>query len=189
MPRVKKDPTEAQLAARAAGAERFRAAAETRKNVPPVAPIHYLESEEQEIGQGKTRTLRSEGPAIEALDPPGIVVSEFPVNKEKLEMLKFMEDELLVVVHDSTSPTDEKFPEVWNDGRKFTFIRGKEMRVKRKFVEILARAKRTVYSQEQQNDRSNYDNIPHTGLRYPFAVANDPDPRGKEWLRGILQES
>lgn len=150
-----------------------------------------LNAAEQKIGQARTRHMKSRGPAREALEAEHIDPVERPVSDEKVELLRFNEDELVVIVHESTNPTDEPFPEVWNDGICQRFQRGKEQTVKRKYVEVLARAKLTTRSNEKYKDGNGDDayRYPgHTALRYPFSVLHDPSPKGRDWLKSVLQE-
>lgn len=168
------------------------ATAAKAKNVPPVHIRKSMESSEQKIGQDVTRKLKSTGPAREALSPQVVVPVDRVVSKEKLEILQFMEDVLTVIVHESGNPTDTPRPEVWNDGRLFVFIRGQEMPVARKFVEVLARAKRTTRGLRKVTDDNGVDHYEYpqkTALIYPFAVLHDPSPRGKAWLAAILAEA
>ena len=144
-----------------------------------------------QVGQDVPREMKSTGPARESLDPPVIQPVGKVVSKQKLEMLKFMEDVLTIIVHDSTNPMDDPIPMVWNDGRSQAFIRGQEQQVKRKYVEVLARARKTTYTQEKYLDgvgNEAYRNIPHTAPRFPFSVLADPDPRGRDWLKNISAE-
>jgi len=216
MPRLAKQPSEAQLAARAAGAERLKAATAQRliaAGAPEIeapeqsqaqdsaVPRRYthpvrsrrrdFDAGSEKVGQDKTRHMKSHGPARRALEPTVVEPVESPVPKIKLEALRFNEDIITIVVHDSTNPTDEPFPEVWNDGVVQRFQRGKEMQVKRKYVEVLARAKRTTRGNEKYKDANGDDAYrypAHSALRYPFSVLHDPSPRGRAWLSGILQE-
>lgn len=144
-----------------------------------------------QVGQDRPRTMKSTGPAAQSLEPPLVEAVERPLTNDKAENLRFMEDILTVQVHDSTDPTDEPFPCVWNGGVSQYFIRGKEQQVKRKFVEVLARAKKTTYSQELFKDgagNDTYRQIPHTAPRWPFSVLHDPHPRGRDWLKAVLSE-
>lgn len=161
----------------------------TEKRTQPVRSTRqFLETEEQQVGQDRPRNLKAKGKAREALEPTVVQPVERVVANEKLEALKFMEDVLTVMVHDSTNPTDHPMPSVWNDGRQQFFPRGKEVQAKRKFVEVLARMKNTTYSQEPIPNMGGYRNIPHTALKYPFSVLHDPSPRGGAWLKNLLAE-
>lgn len=163
-------------------------AAEARKKVLPVRSTRqYMDTEEEQVGQGQSRTLHARGKA--RLDPTTVIPVETPVSKDKLEALVFNEDVVTIMVHDSTNPTDEPFPEVWVNGIVQRFMRGQEQNVKRKYVEALARAKRTTYSQVKLPDNAGYKNVPHTALRYPFNVIQDPSPKGRDWLKAVLAQS
>jgi hypothetical protein len=68
------------------------------------------------------------------------------------------------------------------------FIRGQKQKVKRKYVEALARARTYTYEQEAADPRdpSNIRMVERAVLSYPFEVLNDPNPKGREWLERIL---
>jgi hypothetical protein len=142
------------------------------------------------IGQDGPREMPSTGPA--RIEPSEIETVDHPVSKSKLEALAFNEEILTVLVHDSTNVNDDPVPYVINGGRRQAFIRGREQQVRRKYVEILARMKRTTFTQEKFKDSQGIDgirNIPHTGLVYPFQVIHDPSPNGRRWLQAILDEA
>jgi hypothetical protein len=163
-----------------------------RKVVPVRSRRGDTESSDFKAGQDTPRAMRSRGPARESLEPARIQPVGRVVSKEKLDALKFNEDVLTIVVHDSTNPLDDPMPEVWNDGTPQRFQRGKEMQVKRKYVEVLARAKKTTYTQRKvknQLGEETYINVPHSALKYPFAVIHDPSPNGKAWLQSIINEA
>lgn len=164
----------------------------SRRTQPLRSTRKDLNASEQTVGQDRPRTLRSTGPAADALEPQHIEPVDGPLNPEKAAALAFMEEELLVVVHDSTNDNDEPIPAVWNSGRAQYFIRGQHQRVKRKFVEVLARLKITKYTQRLEKDgagNDTYKNIPHTALRFPFSVIEDPSgQKGADWLKRVLAE-
>lgn len=151
-----------------------------------------LNSDEEVIGQDRTVTMKVDGPAEESLDmvaPENIdlVSTEF---NEKAKLLQFMEEEVTVLVHETTNPDDEQMPFVANDGITQYFERGKPMIVKRKYVEVLARLKKVAYSNQRYklptgDDAYRYPS--QTALLYPFSVLEDSD-RGKAWLRNTLAE-
>ncbi len=151
---------------------------------------------EQPIGQDTyPRGLSSTGPAREALDPQYIQVVERPVDQAKLDELQFMEDMVTIMVHDDPDPNADPMPMVGNGGdRSIIYLkRGEEQVVKRKYVEVLARAKITKYGQKKVVDENGYDKFVHpsrTTLRIPFSVIEDPaGAKGRGWLMGILQEA
>lgn len=195
MPRTKRkpsapQPSAAQLEAREAGAARLRAATEKRKRPAPVVLRQHTETSDQKIGQDHPREMPSTGPA--RIEPPQIEMVDKPVTGDKLKLLAFMEEEMTILVHDSTNPTDEPIPYVLNGGQRQAFARGQEQKVKRKYVEVLARMKRQSFTQERYKDSQGIDairNIPHSALVFPFSVIHDPNPRGRDWLKAILAEA
>ena len=149
-------------------------------------------ADEHPVGQDAPRHMKSTGPAEDALEAPTIEPVEGPVNWDKVNHEAFMEEEVTVQVHDTTDPNADPFPVVWVNGVSQYFLRGKEQPVKRKFVEVLARAKKTVFSQEMYKDAAGndaYRQIPHTALTYPFSVTHDPNSNGHAWLKALLAEA
>lgn len=113
------------------------------------------------------------------------------VNKE-LDMayaqeLAFMEEFVEVRVEESTDPNAEPVVSVFNGGVSQYFVRGQTQRVKRKFVEVLARAKQTTVTTQEDRNTGNVGIKRHTSIRYPFALTKDT-PQGYAWLRSILSE-
>lgn len=120
------------------------------------------------------------------------VVSDVMAAKKKAEILAFMEEMMTIEVATSTDKFAEPVVEVWNDGRVQRFIRGQEMTVKRKYVEVLARAKPDGFGSQEFTDgdgNRSYRYPKTTSLKYPFRVIRDDNPRGADWLRGILNDS
>lgn len=164
---------------------------QTKAKDHPAIVRKALETSEQKVGQDNPRVMKSSGPAKASIEPARIERVGRVVSKDKLEALAFNEEILTVLVHESTNPLDDPIPEVWNDGKVQRFIRGREQDVKRKYVEVLARAKKTAYSQSKVKDGNGDDaivNNPMTALKYPFSVLRDPNPRGASWLKNVLAE-
>lgn len=167
----------------------------------PVAPSIIVkgsnpsEPMEQTIGQDNPRVLSSTGDARAALEPALIEPVDRPLatlDPEKLAMLKFMEDEVTIHIHATTNKEDEQIFEFFNNGRREVFRRNEQKTVKRYFVDMLARAKPTNFTHDTITDAQGVKQIkytPHTGLRYPFSVVNDPHPLGRDWLRSVLNEA
>ena len=67
-------------------------------------------------------------------------------------------------------------------------IRGVESRVKRKYVEVLARATYTTYDQvKNPMNPADIKMVPNKVLNDPFEVLHDPSKNGREWLNSILR--
>lgn len=112
------------------------------------------------------------------------------VTGSELEMDAFMHETLTVMVHESNDVNDDELVMVSVNGNRQFFQRGNAQEVKRYFVERLARAKRTSYSQnlDERLGESMNNLQPRHALRYPFSVIEDRNPRGSDWLRNILAE-
>jgi hypothetical protein len=105
----------------------------------------------------------------------------------------FFNEIVEIVVHESTDPSAIPIPQINVNGVNQFFIRGQPQKVKRLFLARLARMKQRRYSQQIVNDPVSghvvQRMIPHTGLRYPFSVVEDPNPKGPAWLQKILSEA
>ncbi len=102
--------------------------------------------------------------------------------------LAFMEEVVEVMVHESTDPNAEPIVHVAVNGMNQFFPRGEAVACKRKYLEVLARAKETSISTQTVNtDRDVINRInQHTALRYPFSVIRDSNPKGAAWLKSVL---
>lgn len=123
-------------------------------------------------------------------EPPAIEIIDRVASNDALEMERFMQEMVTVMVADSNDDNDVELIQVSVNGNRQFFQRGKAQEVKRYFVERLARAKRTTYSQNLDDRLGEAMNnmIPRHALRYPFTVIEDKNPKGGAWLRGILAE-
>jgi hypothetical protein len=155
-----------------------------------IQPSKPLEADAEQIGQRRERRIPITGEA--RIESDDIEVIDRVPPQDTLKTLAFMEELVTVVVHKSHEKNAEAVVTIWNDGRSQPFVRGVPNMVKRKFVECLARAKLTVFDQDVHVDRSTGEGvnrmIPNTGLKYPFDVIQDKNPRGRAWLQSILAE-
>lgn len=146
----------------------------------------------EKVGQDRPRTIKSTGPARKAIEPALIETVDRPVDKDWADQMAFNEEPVRVLVHESTDKNAELIVEVYNNGVPQRFIRGQAQVVKRKFLEVLARAKMTTQGQQLIKDgegNDTYRMVPHTALRYPFSVMEDSNPRGADWLKAVLAEA
>lgn len=67
---------------------------------------------------------------------------------------------------------------------------GKPVITKRKYVEVLARARQETISTRVVEHKEFEENLADrdAGVKYPFSVMEDRNPRGTDWLSTILQE-
>ena len=165
-------------------------AGETRAKNKQVMRTDRFEAEDQTVGQDSTREFE-EGPDNK-LD--GIITEcqDESMLKEKAKMLAFMEEPVMIQIHEVTEESaDHGFP-VYVNGKPEVFFRGQTKTVKRKFVEGLARARKTGYKcVEQINQATGVKEFVYpsnTGLRFPFSVVEDRNPLGRQWLTHTLRQ-
>jgi len=107
------------------------------------------------------------------------------------ELAAFMNNVLTILIHPSSEEgaLDVVTPQV--NGLNQPVIRGVESKIKRKYVEALARTRGTKYVQRivDSNRPENIQLVSQTTLSYPFAVLYDPSPNGRQWLDGILSQT
>lgn len=102
----------------------------------------------------------------------------------------FMNEFVTVHVH---STTDENQPSQFIincNGVNQPVIRGVDISMRRKYVEILARMKETKYTQVTPNPAAPdvSELKARHGLVYPFDLIKDENPRGRAWLQNVLAE-
>lgn len=153
------------------------------------APVRNVESSAFQVGQDKPRDLPTDGEA--RVSARTVELVDGPNWKDKAAALAFMEEEVDVMVHETTEENAPLIVQTWCNGRSQFFIRGQTQKCKRKFLEVLARSKHTAYRHQHYKDANGNDAIryiPQTALRYPFTVAFDANPKGAAWLRKVLAE-
>lgn len=110
-------------------------------------------------------------------------------DNKQFDELKFMEEFVEVMVHESTDPNAENPIYTACNGVAQYFFRGQVQKVKRKYVYILACAKEHGISTPEYTaaDGSRATGIKKTSsLKYPFSVIADANPRGATWLKSVL---
>jgi len=124
-------------------------------------------------------------------DKQEIEVIDRVIKQDAIDMEAFMHEKLTVMVHESTDPNDAEIVHIAVNGVRQFFHRGTPQVVRRCFVERLARAKRTAYTQnldERLGESVVNRMTPRHALRYPFSVIEDANPKGSAWLRNLLAE-
>lgn len=158
--------------------------------MPRGIPNSKIDAAAEKIGQDRPLDIPMEG-SIEGLlraDAEQIQIVDGPSLGAYAAELAFNEEIVDVVVHESTEKNSSPLVEVYVNGTPQRFIRGLVQSVKRKYVEVLARAKETGIKTEVDMSNGNPVNriTRHTALRYPFSIQNDPSPKGRDWLRKVL---
>lgn len=161
------------------------------RGIPNVMPKKTISSEELNIGQPKPLDIPMTGD-VSAIARPDleILTADAQSLGDYAAALAFFEEKLDVVVHESTDKNAEPIVDVYCNGTPQRFVRGQTQSVRRKYVEILARARQTSIDTKvsaQGADGEVVNRITkHSAVRYPFSVVYDPNPRGHQWLKQTL---
>jgi len=152
-----------------------------------------IDTREIKVGQDKDLILPTSGSiSKEVQELREIEIVDKPLESNFTSALAFMEEPVDIVVSEDTNPNAENPVQVSVNGVNQFFMRGQVQTVKRKFVEVLARAKRTAITTPEVNDANGARTMrisQNSSLRYPFQVMHDPNPKGMPWLRGVLSEA
>lgn len=120
--------------------------------------------------------------------PAEEIVLAGTVDKTYEAQLSFNEELVEIVVDESSDPHAENPVPVGVNGQYVYFKRGEATTCKRKFVEALCARNVNIRTEETRNNLGEMGtNIRSTSaIRYPFTMLNDPNPKGREWLRNLV---
>lgn len=163
----------------------------------------------------RRRTLESADTSIQQHDPlpmPGlgdeleraaeiVVASEEEIKAEHAARLAFAEEPVRILVHPSGDKNAQIVHDAWVNGKGAeVFVNGQwvefgcipvgiEVITKRKYVEVLARKKRTNVRTEVIKQQDSEQNLVHRDTIHecPFSVIEDRSPYAREWLQGLMR--
>lgn len=118
-------------------------------------------------------------------------VIEVVKDVSKADKLAFMEEPVTIMVMSSGDPNEIPLVQVAVNGVTQFIKRDEPITVKRKYVERLARCKKTDFNQaldDSQGEVSFNVLTRRHSLRFPFSVIQDTNPKGAGWLKQILTE-
>ena len=157
----------------------------------PRWPEKKLDATDQELPRDVTIDLPTSG-KLEVSGPIEndeiVVAGRDGLDNSYAAELAFLEEKVDVMVHESTDPNAEPIVHTAVNGINQFFPRGAVVTCKRKFVEVLARSKVTTFQTKVVHEDGNVYNRMHkqTGLRYPFSIVRDENPKGATWLKSVL---
>lgn len=156
------------------------------------APTGQTMVSEMEVGSVPERTMSSTGPARESLEKSVLVqVTDQPMDDDYLSMMAFMNEMVEVRIGVTTDPNAENIFELNINGKLELFRRGETKTVPRYFVDRLLRMKQTRFTQKEVFTAEGIKDIvqvPHTSIKYDFAITRDLNPLGPSWQRAVLAE-
>lgn len=148
-----------------------------------------LNTHSVDLGKAKDVAIPVEGGA--RLNKPNLEIVDGPKALDKADEIAFMNEIVEIVISESDNPNAENPVPVAVNGRGGYIFRGQPTLVRRCYVERLARAKTDNFKQNMnETDPEKFNILKMTrGLKYPFTVTVDKNPRGRDWLIKILREA
>lgn len=160
------------------------------ENTPVRRGRREISTADMEIGQRADLLIPNDGPLVREREE--IAAVDSPPNKSQLDELAFMEERVTIRIEPSADRFAKQVVDVYVNGVPEWIPVGQPYTVKRKYVEVLARAKQETIStvSGSTNDEDPVNRIQRfNSSKYPFTVINDPSPRGAAWLTRLLAEA
>jgi alkanesulfonate monooxygenase SsuD/methylene tetrahydromethanopterin reductase-like flavin-dependent oxidoreductase (luciferase family) len=124
-------------------------------------------------------------------DNEELIIETNPMDMAYIDELAFMEEKITIRLEPSADRYSPKFIDVAVNGRVEWLEVGTPIKVARKYIEVLARAKSDTFITiaPNTNDENPVNLISrNTSQKYPFSVIKDPNPRGYQWLTTVLSQ-
>jgi hypothetical protein len=164
------------------------------QNTPVNRPRKEVSTSDMEVGQRPPVDLDNRESSIEMV--------EGRIESKRMDDLAFMEEPLTISIQKGSEKYAANMVQCAIEGRGAEqFINGKWVSfgwlpvnrpviTKRKYVEVLARAKSDTVETKVQKFEDHEDNraIINTSGKYPLSVIRDANPIGYEWLTRVLME-
>jgi hypothetical protein len=133
----------------------------------------------------KDGTLATGGATVEPVETRGL-------NDDFMDELAFMEEEVTVMVHESTDENADNPVLVGCNGVFKQFFRGQPTIAKRKFVDCLIvkmiRVTTPEFTHQTSGERGRKI-VQTSAMKYPFSIVEDKSPKGGEWLRRRMADT
>jgi hypothetical protein len=119
------------------------------------------------------------------------VVAAFKGENERLKYEKFMEEPVIIEIHETSDKNAPDLVFVGVNGDQRWLPRGRPIRLQRKFVEVLAQRHERTYKTVENKERDSANGMIVKGKNaqpYPFSVIRDESPGGREWLKRTIRQ-
>lgn len=148
-----------------------------------------LDTNEKQIGQDQSFNVPNTGSINRDDFRDNFEIMDTP-NWDKIRTLKFMEEMVEIEISETDKENAEQTIQLSNNGINQFLFRGVPQYIRRKFVEILARARPVSISTPEFTDATGgraTKIVKTQGLKYPFRVLTDT-PEGHRWCESVLKE-
>lgn len=150
-----------------------------------------VDTTELQQGQDQSFEMPASGPIDRDAFHEQLEIVENPLSPEQLADVAFYEELVEVEILPTENPHAEAVIQLQCNFVNQFLIRGVPAVIKRKYVEILARAKtENIATPEFTDARGNRSTrvTKSQGLRYPFRVLRDDNPKGPSWLQAVMMQ-
>jgi hypothetical protein len=107
-------------------------------------------------------------------------------------MMMFLEEPVTVNIAETNEEGAENPVVLHVNGRAVAVLRGQDTTIRRKYVELMLRAKpegiKTRMTRDGNGDVKNHIDKTRS-LKYPFSIIRDQNPRGLAWARKVRSEA
>lgn len=118
-------------------------------------------------------------------ETPAILEAQAPVSTDMVELERFMAEPVVICIHGNGREGELPCVPVTVNTRRVDIPLGRNVKVRRSYVEALARAITTEYEQIQnQNYPDQSRLVPRSYTSYSFSVVQDTQ-KGHAWLRAL----
>lgn len=168
--------------------KQYDAAAAKAKNNPVL--MHRMLEAGQSTAAAQIIDIPTAGNVGDMSRSDLLVETADPFNMDHAAMMAFLEEMLIINIHETSDITDDNPVPIGNNGRMVYIKRGVNTLVKRKYVEQLLRAKPQSVSTTVVRQGDNVQNrvTKRSAMRYPFTIVRDDNPLGAAWMRKTLSE-
>ncbi|MFA5921170.1 MAG: hypothetical protein WC856_07745 [Methylococcaceae bacterium] len=155
-------------------------------------PHNPLDTRDHQQGQNQSHDMPSDRPIEHSDFVDQFEIVDTPIPADALAARAFFEEFVEIEIPATGALEEEAVIQLSCNNVNQFILRDVPTMVRRKYVEILARAKtENVTTPEYQDANGNRATRVRKaqGLRYPFRVLRDDNPGGQSWLKNILQQA
>ena len=159
---------------------------------PPRNTRNALDTNDHQQGQNQSHDMPSDRPIERSDFVDQFEVIDTPVPKDTLAAHAFFEELVEIEIPSTGAVEEEAVIQLSCNNVNQFILRDVPTMVRRKYVEILARAKtENITTPEYQDANGNRATRVKKaqGLRYPFRIISDSNPLGASWLKNVLAQA
>jgi hypothetical protein len=170
-----------------------RQAAATIERAPEVPRTEVNRSQREHLSVDEP--VRELPPIVDRADLEGEAIVADPkllADQQQIDNLAFNEEMLTIVLHKGREKYSPSHHDFFVNGQGIRLPVDTEVKVARKFVEVMARSQPMDVSTDHETRTNEGDPVNRIirslSSNYPFTVIHDPNPRGRVWLASVMRQ-